>query len=213
MANQYARLNDETLTLKLTNTSASLLEDLSPYGVSEEEVLALQDLSADLQTAIALQIAAENFKLAATTGKLAAREDAIQTASNLVAKIYANPEVTDTMLAKIGLAQRPKYARTRPLIPVTSFFAKAFETGEVKLKWNRNGNSASVIFVVEAQTEPDGPFQYIVSTSRTRVTLRNYAPGKRVTFRVFATRTDAKSSPSNVAIIYGDASYSLFAAA
>lgn len=213
MGNSYSKLSDPSLNSTVGTTTSYLIEEYASYGLTEAEVAAVDEVNADLAAAMALQATLEASKLAATQAKFDARGAVIAAAGNLAAKVYANPAVDDTMLLKAGLAPRPTYSSAKPLVPVTGLLATAQANGEVSLKWNRSGNSDSVTFVIEAQSTSGGPFNFVISTTRTRVKLTGYEPGQTVTFRVRATRTNASAAPSNLATIYGDGSYASFLSA
>ncbi len=213
MGNAYRKLTDSALNTTIGATTSILIENYLQYGVSEAEVEQLDALNFDLATNISVQATLEAAKLAGTQAKLDSRELVIDAAYNLIDKIYANPAVDDEALLKANLAPRPTHSSAKPLQQVTGLLATASANGDVLLKWNRSGNTPTVTFVVEAQSAPSGPFNFAVSTTRTRITLSGYEPGQTVTFRVRATRTSASSAPSNLATIYGNGSYALSIAA
>jgi hypothetical protein len=121
--------------------------------------------------------------------------------SRYLTQSYATPSVTDAALASIGLDPKPvRGPVTSPTTPL-DLLAEAFSNGYVKFKWKRNGNSNATTFNVEAKIE-DGAWDLIWSGPRTKLELSGFAPGTQVAFRVYASKGDEQSAPSNIAVIY-----------
>ncbi|MBL8059184.1 MAG: hypothetical protein JNK63_00540 [Chthonomonas sp.] len=207
MANGYHAMSDSTLTQNIAITTDFLITKFADYGLTEAEVEALVATNDAFDSSITASMNADAAKLAATQAKYAERATTLDAMSSFVGKIYANPEVSNEMLAAANLSPRPSHSGARPLVPVFDFLATPSPNGEVRLKWNRSTNLRSVTFVVEAQTGESGPFEFIASTTRTTLTLTGFEPGQMRTFRVLATRGSQTSAPSNLAVIYGEGSY------
>ena len=76
--------------------------------------------------------------------------------------------------------------------------------GSVKLKWDRNGNAQTTMFVVE--TSADGAaWTFLKTTTRCSYLAEGFAPGAAAYFRVTATTSTASSLPSLPVGVYAPA--------
>ncbi|MCE9558436.1 MAG: fibronectin type III domain-containing protein [Armatimonadetes bacterium] len=160
-----------------------------------------------------LNIAANQFS-ASNDGVMAAYDSyrsAIQTRKSSFDTIAAlvrgyNQEwqatnVPDYLLAKLGLPvhdSTPSFST--PTTP-QSLSATALTTGEVKLKWKRNGNIAITQFVVETSSDAV-TWSFATVCTSSKVTLTGYTPGTPAYFRVYAKRRTEVSAPSTTAVVY-----------
>ena len=167
----------------------------NPYGVPTAAVTALMAADAALGGAINAQVAAKAAEKAATVTKAAKRDGVVAALNTIATAVYANPAVTDTMLASLGFPARrsgpaPRRVPTEP----TGLSAEPFANGTVKLKWNRNGNKPGILFVIE--TSEDGlAWTMIRSTTRSSFAVEGFAPGVPAWFRITATTSTAASLP------------------
>ncbi|MCE9559831.1 MAG: fibronectin type III domain-containing protein [Armatimonadetes bacterium] len=148
-------------------------------------------------------IAAESAYRSAIEAKDAMKEAFGNVFSQYLTQSYGMPSVTNATLASIGLD--PKTVRGPFISPTTplDFFVDVFSNGYAKFRWKRNGNTSSTVFIIEAKIE-DGAWNLIWSGTRSKVELSGFAPGTEVSFRVYATKGDENSSPSNVVVIYSN---------
>lgn len=200
MSNNIKGLSDARLIALLGTMQNGLDSNLVAYGLTAAEFATLETDSGNFNTSVLNSDNADAAKLAATQDKKSKKTKVTNTASNIAKKIYANVNVTDQMLANIGLAPRNSGStRTTPKVPL-SLVATTNNVGEVRFQWKRNGNSNSTIFVI--QQLQAGVWTSIYSTGRTRETLTGFAPVE-TRFRVFAQVNGLSSPPSPEVIIWG----------
>jgi hypothetical protein len=140
------------------------------------------------------------------------REQLLAQITMLAALIYANPNLTPAQIAATGL-QVHDTTRT-PVVPSepTQLTATPFANGTVQLTWKRNGNPATVMFVIETKTE-GGEWTPVKMVGRSRAVLSGFAPGTPAWFRVYATKSGQASVPSFDVSIYHEQNVELEIAA
>jgi hypothetical protein len=132
------------------------------------------------------------------------REKQFETIANLVRaynREWQNTNVSDAIIAELGLPVHDETrSKTTPATP-TNLVANAFANGEVKLKWNRNGNISSTQFVIEEST--DGiEWSFVRVATSSKVTMKGYTPGTKTYFRVFAQRRGVDSAATPAVVVY-----------
>lgn len=173
----------------------------NPYHLPTEAVQRLADDADALAEANEQAMAAKAMYRAAILRRNERAAACADSAAGIAAQVYANPEVSPTMIVGLGLAPRTD-SRTR-IVPKTppGLVASAQGNGTVLLTWDRGGNASSVMFLVETRT-PGEPWSIVLSTTRTRVKLSGVAPGVQTEFRVVASKSERRAVPSNVAVVY-----------
>ena len=126
----------------------------NPYGLTQAQLGAIDAADAQTTTAIAAQTTAFAAAKAATQAKITAKKKVVLALNAAAAAVYANPVVTDTMLATIGFAPRRPVA-PRPALPQTPTDVAAIPamSGTVKVSWGRNGNSNGATFLIESSAD------------------------------------------------------------
>lgn len=200
MANAFTRLANAALNEKVGSITSPLIEEYAAYGLTEDQVEALDDANALFEANIALQLQKEALKLAATEATQAQRSVLLFMLSELVDQIYANPTVSDEALLKIGLAARPVRTVTTPT-PALNVSATVKDSNNVEIKWNRNGNIPSTKFTIQTRSETGAWTLFAVITG-TKYTFQTTTPGVAQYFRVQASRGKRISAWSNEAAIW-----------
>ncbi len=205
MSNDFSAKTAEQLLAAGNQISTVITSALNGYGVTAGELTALTGADTALNAAINAQFNAKAAEKAATQTKKTDRLATLAAIQAISATVYANPAVTNTMLAAIGFAPRRSGSGT-PAVPVTptSLVATPFAAGTVKLTWNRNGNASGIVFLIEWST--DGTtWQFLKSTTRISYTANGFAPGVQAWFRVTATTSTATSVPTSSVSVYAPA--------
>lgn len=201
MPNIYNSLSAAQL-VQLATTMDTILKGPggAAYAVPAGQVTSLETTKTSLSNGIQTASDTKAAYHAAIQAKAVSKHGLVGSIAAIAKTVYANPAVTDTMLAAIGLAPRPS-TRTRhdPLTP-TMFIATPSVDGNVAMQWNKNGNVAFTTYLIE-QLGANGWF-FVKSVSGSRALLSGYAPGTTVSFRVVAWRVGVSSAPSNVSTIY-----------
>ena len=76
----------------------------------------------------------------------------------------------------------------------------------MKLTWKPGGNKYHVVYVIEPSDADLANWTTVHSTTKTKVTLTNFPPGRAKWFRAHATKNDLSSTESFPASIYSPAS-------
>lgn len=206
-SNNFQKKTNAQLVATATQAHTTIAAAAASYGVSAPQLadlLASKNLlAATVQNVETTRAAYE----AALQGRNEARTQTISALSSIGATIYNFPGVTPEMIAEAAYAVRD--TTPTPAVPqmVTELTATPNANGTAVLKWKRNGNKPSVVFIVESKTE-GGSWQPVVSTSRTRIVIPGVVPGVTRYFRVLSSRNDVYSPPSSSAIVYGPGSES-----
>lgn len=120
--------------------------------------------------------------------------------------VQASPTVSNAQRIDIGVPVRKQsHSRIMPQT-VKGLVATPNAAGYLKLKFERGTNKSAVRFQVEGRSE-SGKWQLLAVVSTTRLTLNGFAPGVPYDFRVIATSATASAQPSNIAVIYSDATF------
>ncbi|MCE9557950.1 MAG: fibronectin type III domain-containing protein [Armatimonadetes bacterium] len=121
---------------------------------------------------------------------------------SLVSEIQVNSAMTNTMRGDLGITVKSSSTTKAVPVTVTGLIATGFANGSVKLKWNRNGNVARIVFLIEASF--DGTtWNQVNAGNATKVTLTGFAAGTPVWFRVVSSTSTRKSAPTTAVNLYG----------
>ena len=175
------------------------------WGFTADQIAAAKSAEQLLASAIADQNVALAAEKAATQRKAQAKEIGLSALNALATEAYANGNVDDILLAKVGFAPRPVRGG-RPKTPVTVADLKAVLTssGTCRLSWSRGANSERTTFTVEASV--DGvSWTLVAATPRVSLTLDDALPGTTRWFRVTASNAGVSARPSAAVAIYGPA--------
>jgi len=196
----YVPRRDSQFALWLRQIRTIAAANPDAVGLTPEQVAELETAADAFSTAYATSESAKGLLAGLIAEKDEQRVNSESVARELCQMILANPAVSVTVKGQLGLTVAP-----RPF-PVVSepeeLCATAFGKGAVHVKWDRAGAPFSTTFTLEARVGTDRTWVLVAATSKSRVTLTNYAPGEQVLFRVRANRGGKTSPPSNLAVIY-----------
>jgi hypothetical protein len=180
----------------VASSNASILQ-LTPA-----DIVTMTGLSTAYGTSYSTMVTARDAARASTQTKDTAKAALIANFRAFARRAYANPNVSDALIAQLGL---PVHDTTRtPINPVApiNLVANSFANGEVKLRWKRGGNPRNgIVFWVEASFDLAN-WSVVGTSTRASFALQDQTPGLTRYFRVRATATDKISAPSNEAVIY-----------
>lgn len=203
MPNRFRNLTDAQLLGTLRVLADTLQAQGEEYGLSPGEIAALNEATETFRSDTLEATLAEARRRAATERKRASREIAVERISNAAQKIYANLNVSNTMLADAGLAVRPDRGhRQTPKTPV-DFIAIPDALGQIQFKWDRSGNSQHTIFVI--QQRQGNRWENIALTTKTKLTVPDFPVGVEATFRVIAQINQRQSVPGPISIVWPNA--------
>jgi hypothetical protein len=195
-------LSDHDLATALGTLAEVCAESQAELGLTPADIAEIQgavaEFRADLQKAFAARAAAR----AAVEAKNSSRELAREVSSKWSRLFRANPDIPDSLLAKMNLA--PHVVPGTRSAPETPFdlVARPDGNGNVLLKWNRGGNRQGTQFLIEARFARDESWQMLASTTRSTYKAR-FAPGRYVAFRLRAQRAGRTSYSSIPCELWG----------
>jgi hypothetical protein len=203
MTTDFLPNKDSALSKWLDDFTGSLANYQSTLGITTAQMLQINQDKTTFQTALADVSAAKNTLKTNVTGKRTARQKAEDDVRALAKLIQGNPNATPTIKSALGLnpGNTPR-EHTLPVTP-TVVTATAASNGVNTLRWHRNGNKPTTVFIVEAQIGDSTAWVQAGSTLKTTLALPGNVPGQRVNYRVIASRNERTSAPSETITVYG----------
>lgn len=185
------------------NFEKTTSEDAADLRLTAEQVAeiaargqAFRDAMSELNTARAAYEAA-------VSRKDKAKEDCIATDRRFVAQFQAIPDLDPYVFCALDVPKRHHSGPRSQASSPQGLLVDAHADGRVVLRYSRGENSESTVFSIEESRDLGRTWATIFSSMRTRVTLQGYEPGTQVWFRVFATRNNTVSPPTQPVVIWG----------
>lgn len=167
--------------------------------LTEEETSALSDAAAGFAAALSASEAAKASLKGLVSEKVNRRNEAEAIIRTHAKMISADPTISVDLKGALGLNLGER--RSAPVTEPSTVCASGQSNGTNLVTWNRNGNSRSTIFILEAKIG-NGQYTVIDVLTRTRFEHKGQIPGQQICYRVRAKRGDVISGPSNVAVVY-----------
>lgn len=182
--------------------AASAETNAEVLGLTESQVEALSDLAQEFQQAMTEMEAARNAAIAATARKNEVRQRAEEVFRNVARVISANAEIEPKYKADLGLSieNQPSGPVRIPLGLGVTMDVSGVNT----LRWNRSGNSRATMFVVEADHYDGLGWRVVDVCTRLSFVHKGQKVGKKVSYRVYATRAGKRSVPSMAVSAYNE---------
>lgn len=180
--------------------TSELIESPTDYGLTLDEVEALQDLNNAFEVSIQTANTLRQAKLAAYDTKFGDRAALLSSLSSIAQRVYGDPSVDDNALIKAGFAPRPTGPTfVEPNTP-TSLAVTLTDEATLTLTWGRNGNPGGTSFIIEQKI--GGNWTLVGSVTASKFRMMNVEVGEKALFRVYAQRGNRKSAYSNQAVIW-----------
>lgn len=185
---------EANLALQGLNLATQVGENVTALGLTQTEADNLADKAAEFNAALQAKLAAQQAYREAVTAANASEGALKLTMTSLNRKVQANQMVSDELKLKVGF---PVYVRPAQSTPKTPTFLSASVSGqnEIALRWRRNGNATSAVFIVQ-QRLGNGPWTTIAVTPNLRHRFQTPTPGQPVDFQVIAQVRGLTSAPS-----------------
>ena len=194
--------------LEQFNTAAA--EYGESVGLTAPQVEAISDAATAFTAAYTASEAAKNAQKGAVSTKNETRRTTTDVIREAAAIILASPEATKTIIAAFGM--NPDPTSSGPVETPISLVANAASNGNCALTWNRNGNAQSTVFVLESKSATSD-WAMFGTTTKSKFTDPNAAPGVVKFYRVRAERAGETSGYSNETVIYSAGSPEMLALA
>lgn len=135
------------------------------------------------------------------SSKNAAKSDVVANVRALVREFKANPLVPQSVLNALGVIGQPN---SGPVTTVSGLTVMGCDDGVNKLKWNRNGNTPSTLFIIETKLPTQSSWTIAGAVTRTSFDHENQAPGETRLYRIVSNRAGMASAPTTPVVVYGD---------
>ncbi|HMS54319.1 MAG TPA: fibronectin type III domain-containing protein [Fimbriimonadaceae bacterium] len=199
---QMYNLEDPTPGDTLAQVGAQVLAAPATFGLSVAQATEMSDSAELFNEALAAWNAARIAADTASFDKQTQRETSLAVFSQYLNLMYANPSVSSSSILSLGFA--PRSTSKTPILPFIPQepFALPSADGSVKVSWKAGDNKYGVIYEVEVSDADESNWTLLASTTKTRLTFNDFAPGVPKWFRIRATKNGEVSPYSVNAGIY-----------
>jgi hypothetical protein len=202
MANPYSKSTDADLLGQARVALSLVAPDPQHFNTTPEMVTRLAALCEVFAERTFEAAEAKARYHGAVAGRRDARQELLSTFGQLVNQILGSEELTEAEVREAGLNPRERRgSRIRPLRP-EELQAQPNANGTVLLHWKPGGNPYRVTYLVEVSAEGREDWKVLLTTTKTRVRVRGFAPGVERWFRVSAAHSEQTSASSNTSVIY-----------
>lgn len=168
--------------------------------VSDGDLELIEDAESEFDAAYEAMVTARAAAEGATQMKDQKREALINAYRPFVGEFQSNPLIPEDVYAELQIPKRGGGGSRGAAITPSNVVASASGTGEITIKFDRNGNPQSAIFTIEHQVGSN--WIAVTSGTKTRYKLTGFATGVPAFFRVKATRGNSTSVPSNTVSVW-----------
>ena len=201
MPSTYYPSKDAELVVWLGNFITVANANLATLGIVATDVDPIKALQPIYSTNLNDVETKKAALSASVETKDATKDSIIQKIRLLVNKIQANPAVTPSLKAQLGISTRTGSTNLQHPVAPTDLVAELQSDGSVNLTWNRNGNAPRTQFVIEAMTGKATDWVLLDVVTRTNYTHLGVSPGEQVKYRIKARKGTETSGSSNLAIV------------
>ncbi|MGE4216574.1 MAG: hypothetical protein AB7F50_05925 [Fimbriimonadaceae bacterium] len=170
-------------------------------GLDPGELAAISDAKDDFVAAFASQEAARAVSIGATARADQEWRRSLDLVSSFNAQFQAIPGISPELLGELGLTVREE-GGSIPVFAPGELSALGSSNGVTSLRWQRNGNEAGTIYMIEVAYDGTSDWHLVDATTRPRYDHADQVPGRFTRYRVYAQRGSTKSPASNTAAVY-----------
>jgi len=199
----YLPTTDSEFQTWAANFTSVVQANLTALGLSATEIGALDNVVDEFATRLSSTNTSRIALEAAVQAKKTARVQAERDIRGLVQRIQANPNVSDTLKASLGVTVRENTRSSTPPVMPIGVMAQPFATGMNVLTWDRSANKSGTQFVIECKAPSAGAWTFIGVTTKTKYSHAGQTPGVALLYRIIAQRGDQTSAPSEAVMVYG----------
>lgn len=197
----YNKLTDGSLIAWLNNFVNVATANAAALGIDAPDQAEIDAARDDFTAAYNAKVAAAAAALSATAGKDIERANSLTVVGKFNAEWQANPAIAQTLIGELGLTIRADGLSKVGVFTPLKFVATGNGNGEVKMKWDRNGNKWGCTFTIEVSYDSGDSWQVVTSTTQAKKTLTGVTIRPAV-YRVRAERNAQFSAPSSGSAIY-----------
>jgi len=119
----------------------------------------------------------------------------------LVKDFKADPSIPASILNALEVIAQPD---SGPVVSVNDVTVLGCDDGVNKLKWNRNGNTGSTLFLIESKLPSQSAWILVGAVTKTSFNHENQVPGQTRLYRIISSRAGITSAPTAPVIVYGE---------
>ena len=200
MPNNYLPNKEADLVIWLANFVNIANANLAILGLVAADVDPVKALQPTLTANLNDVEAKKAAYMAAVDTKDATKDNVVAKVRILVNKIQANPAVTPSLKAQLGISTHD--GGTYPQHPVqpTELVAVLQSDGSINLTWNRNGNAPGTQFVIEYSSGATTNWILLDVITKTNYNHKGFPAGVPIKYSVKARKGGETSGTSNIAI-------------
>lgn len=196
----FYKLSNPEFSPWLTNFIAVVTANQAELPVTAAQITSLQNRLTEHDTKLDTQTAAEEASKAATTDLNSSRQVSNDEIGYFSTIFKADKKIPRELIVQMGLQVSEGKTSPPPDQPL-DLTVTPNASGVNVLKWKRNSNKKTTVFIVEAQEEGKDWVQ-IGGVTETTFEHKNVTPGVQIAYRVKATRDKRESEYSTTAVAY-----------
>ena len=202
MASDYIPKSDSDFTNWFTNFVQVSEANLAILGITQEEIKALKAESIEFDSLLKETDNLHAQAKSVTERKNTCRKDSELLTRSVVKRIQAKGNVSND-LKKLLQIRVPGETPAPPIVPYPpiNLVANVISSNLIELKWERNNNSKTILFCVEAKIDEEKQWKQVISVTKTSYKFPKEMPMKSIVFRVRAQHINIMSAPSNETLI------------
>lgn len=198
----HTKLSNSEFRDLLNEILAKADGNAAEYFLTQSQLDELKTVRSTITTDITDQATKQAAAKAATSKLGQTRKNADKLVSLVKRTMKANAGFTSDKYVDLGFdADDLTLTVSVPQTPL-DLSVKGFSNGTNELKYKRNGNKATTIFIIEAKIGDAANYSIIGTTTKTNFRHTGQKPGLKILYRVRAQNADQYSEYSNEAVIY-----------
>lgn len=197
----YLPKEDAQLRSWLDNFYTQCVKYEDELGLDATELGTLDTQTLSYETNLTSVTAAKAELKSVVSSKNTAKSTVVGNVRALVREFKSNPAISSGILNALGVIGQPD---SGPVVTVNGVTVLGCDDGVNKLKWNRNGNTASTLFIVETKLPNQSTWIIAGAVTKTSFNHEDQTPGQTRLYRITSSRAGVNSAPSAPVIVYGD---------
>lgn len=194
--------------VELSNVLGSFLsaaaDNADALGMSPEAIEELGIKITDFKARMASVNAQRAAYHASVTAKDESAADLRKELGRLSKTWRAKDTIDDSLLAELRVAPHETPPTFTAVTTPRALVFRADAQGNIRLKWDRNGNTRGTIFQIEASYDRTRTWQIVRTTTASKATLHSNV-GEQVLYRVAAVRGGVTSVASSPIVVWPSA--------
>lgn len=175
--------------------------NLATLGLIAGDITSLTTKKNDYVTKLNTAIAKQAESKAATEAKNITKSDLVKNIRQYAKQIQARTMVPNNLKEQLGLKVKDNNPSPINPVPPSDLSAVSTLNGITKIKWNRNNNHPSTIFIVEKKDNNTNEWIIVGNTTKTNFETTSTGPLGTNFYRVKAQKGEMISESSNIVVV------------